>query len=199
VLQAKVSRYVIDLNRPPGGESLYPGQTSTGLCPLETFRGEPLYRPGNEPDAAEQQHRLQHYWMPYHQALAAELARLNAAHGSVLLWDAHSIAGVLPRLFEGRLPDLNLGTHSGQSCSPAVIDCVLAVAQACGFSHVLNGRFKGGYITSHYGQPTHNVNAIQLEMRQSLYMDEAPPFSYLEHRAKAVQPLLQAMLQAVLA
>ena len=199
VLQARVSRYVIDLNRPPGGESLYPGQTTTGLCPTETFHGEPLYPAGAQPDATEQARRLQTYWKPYHAALAQELTRLKALHGAVLLWDAHSIAGVLPRLFEGQLPDLNLGTHSGQSCAPAIIDRVAAVAQGSRFSHVVNGRFKGGYITRHYGQPAQNVHAIQLEMRQALYMNEAAPFDYLESQASTVQPLLQAMLTAALA
>ncbi len=199
VLQAHVSRYVIDLNRPPGGESLYPGQSTTGLCPTETFHGEPLYLPGAGPDAAEQAQRLAHYWAPYHQALAQELARLKATHGAVLLWDAHSIAGVLPRLFEGQLPDLNLGTNSGQSCSAALIDSVAAVAAAAPFSHVVNGRFKGGYITRHYGQPQHNVHAIQLEMRQALYMDEAAPFGWREDRAARVQPVVRAMLEAALA
>jgi N-formylglutamate deformylase len=198
VLQAKISRYVIDLNRPPGGESLYPGQTTTGLCPVDTFHGEPLYPEGAEPDAAEQARRLQTYWQPYHGALDAELARLKAQHGAVLLWDAHSIASVLPRLFEGQLPDLNLGTHSGQSCAASIIGRVSAVAEASRFSHVVNGRFKGGYITRHYGQPEQNVHAIQLEMSQALYMDEAAPFSYLEYRATSVQPVLQAMLQAAL-
>jgi N-formylglutamate deformylase len=198
VLQANVSRYVIDLNRPPSGESLYPGQTTTGLCPLETFQGAPLYTTGAEPDAAEQERRLQDYWMPYHQALAAELARLKAEHGAVLLWDAHSIASVLPRLFEGQLPDLNLGTNSGLSCAPHIIERVAAVADRSAFSHVVNGRFKGGYITRHYGQPDQNVHAIQLEMSQCLYMDEAAPFDYLEYRATSVQPVLQAMLQAAL-
>ncbi len=198
VLQARVSRYVIDLNRPPGGESLYPGQTTTGLCPTETFHGEPLYLPGYAPDAAEQARRLRVYWQPYHGALQQELARLRALHGAVLLWDAHSIASVLPRLFQGRLPDLNLGTNSGQSCGAALIESVAAVAQKSEFSHVINGRFKGGYITRHYGQPDANIHAIQLEMSQVLYMDEVAPFSYLEHRALMVQPVLQAMLQAAL-
>ena len=198
VLEARVSRYVIDLNRPPGGESLYPGQTTTGLCPTETFRGEPLYQDGAAPDATEQDRRLQAYWLPYHAALSAELARLEAAHGSVLLWDAHSIAGVLPRLFEGQLPDLNFGTNGGQSCGAALLESVVAVARDSRFTHVLNGRFKGGYITRHYGRPERNVHAIQLEMRQSLYMDEAPPFDYLEHKAGTIQPLLQRMVQAAL-
>ena len=198
VLEARVSRYVIDLNRPPGGESLYPGQTTTGLCPTETFRGEPLYQCGAAPDATEQQRRLHTYWMPYHAALSAELARLEARHGGAVLWDAHSIAGVLPRLFEGQLPDLNFGTNSGQSCGAAVLESVVAVAQGSPFTHVVNGRFKGGYITRHYGRPERNVHAIQLEMRQFLYMDEAPPFDYMEPRASTVQPLLQGMLQAAL-
>jgi len=198
VLEARVSRYVIDLNRPPGGESLYPGQTTTGLCPTETFRGEPLYRDGAAPDATEQDRRLRAYWMPYHAALADELARLGAEHGSVLLWDAHSIAGVLPRLFEGQLPDLNFGTNSGQSCGAALLESAVAVARGSHFTHVVNGRFKGGYITRHYGRPQRNVHAIQLEMRQALYMDEDPPFDYVECKASTVQPLLQRMVLAAL-
>ena len=199
VLQAKVSRYAIDLNRPPSGESLYPGQITTGLCPAHTFHGEPLYPQGAEPDATEQARRLETYWKPYHGALEQEIARLKALHGAVLLWDAHSIASVLPRLFEGKLPDLNLGTNSGQSCAPAIIDSVAAVAAASRFSHVVNGRFKGGYITRHYGRPGQHVHGLQLEMSQALYMDEAAPFDYLECRAASVQPVLQAMLQAALA
>lgn len=198
VLQAKVSRYVIDLNRPPGGESLYPGQTTTGLCPTETFRGEPLYDPAPVPDALQQADRLARFWQPYHGALRAELDRLKAQHGSVLLWDAHSIASVLPRLFEGKLPDLNFGTADGRSCAPAIIDRVVAQARNSRFSQVLNGRFKGGYITRHYGVPAERVHAIQLEMGQDLYMLEDPPFTYLEHKATSVQPLLQKMLTEAL-
>lgn len=198
VLQAKVSRYLIDLNRPPGGESLYPGQTTTGLCPTETFRGEPLYDPAPAPDALQQADRLARFWQPYHGALRAELDRLKAQHGSVLLWDAHSIASVLPRLFEGKLPDLNFGTADGRSCAPAIIDRVVAQARNSRFSQVLNGRFKGGYITRHYGVPAERVHAIQLEMGQDLYMLEDPPFTYLEHKATSVQPLLQKMLTEAL-
>ena len=198
VLQAKVSRYVIDLNRPPGGESLYPGQTTTGLCPTETFRGEPLYDPTPAPDAQQQADRLARFWQPYHGALRAELDRLKAQHGAVLLWDAHSIASVLPRLFEGKLPDLNFGTADGRSCAPAIVDRVVAQARDSRFSQVLNGRFKGGYITRHYGVPAERVHAIQLEMGQDLYMLEDPPFTYLEHKATSVQPLLQKMLMEAL-
>ena len=198
VLQAKVSRYVIDLNRPPGGESLYPGQTTTGLCPTETFRGEPLYGPGPAPDALQQTDRLARYWQPYHDALRSELDRLKAQHGAVLLWDAHSIARVLPRLFEGKLLDLNFGTADGRSCGPTIIDRVLAQARDSQFSQVLNGRFKGGYITRHYGVPAERVHAIQLEMGQDLYMRGDPPFTYLEHKATSVQPLLQRLLMEAL-
>lgn len=199
ILQARVSRYVIDLNRPPDGQSLYPGQTTTGLCPVDTFRGEPLYAPGTEPDGDETSRRLTQYWRPYHQQLQAELTRLKAAHGTALLWEAHSIASVLPRLFEGKLPDLNFGTADGRSCAPAVIDAVLGEAHSGPFSVVHNGRFKGGYITRHYGQPDTGVHAIQLEMCQCLYMQETAPFNYLPERAAQVQPVLQAMLEAALA
>jgi N-formylglutamate deformylase len=199
VLQAKVSRYVIDLNRPPSGESLYPGQTTTGLCPTETFRGEALYGQAEAPDASQQTDRLSRYWRPYHDALRTELDRLKAQHGAVLLWDAHSIASVLPRLFEGKLPDLNFGTADGRSCAPAIIDSVVAHVGATSFSHVVNGRFKGGYITRHYGSPADRVHAIQLEMGQDLYMHEDPPFTYLEHKATSVQPLLHKMLLQALA
>lgn len=198
VLQAKVSRYVIDLNRPPSGESLYPGQTTTGLCPTETFRGEPLYGPAPVPGAPQQADRLDRYWRPYHDALRAELDRLKSQHGAVLLWDAHSIASVLPRLFDGKLPDLNFGTADGKSCAPAIIERVVELASKSPFSQVVNGRFKGGYITRHYGAPADGVHAIQLEMGQDLYMLEDPPFTYLEHKAAAVQPLLLEMFLQVL-
>jgi N-formylglutamate deformylase len=202
VLSARVSRYVIDLNRPPDGQSLYPGQTTTGLCPVDTFRGEALYtgdagQPG--PDAAEQARRLATYWQPYHQQLRTELDRLKAQHGAVMLWDAHSIASVLPRLFDGQLPDLNFGTADGRSCAPSLINAVVDVACKGPYSLVVNGRFKGGHITRHYGAPHSGVHAIQLEMSQLLYMQEEPPFDYLPERAERLQPLLQRMLEAGLA
>ncbi|MWL91931.1 N-formylglutamate deformylase [Cupriavidus sp. SW-Y-13] len=202
VLGATVSRYAIDLNRPPTGESLYPGQTTTDLCPTETFRGVPLYQPGHAPDDAEIARRRAAYWQPYHDALRAELDRLKACHGQVLLWEAHSIASVLPRLFEGKLSDLNFGTNSGAACAPALLDAVLAplpAAAAAGVTHVVNGRFKGGYITRHYGVPADGVHAIQLEMCQSLYMNETAPFDYRPDLAGRIQPALGAMLGAGLA
>ena len=196
VLQATHSRSVIDLNRPPDDQNLYPGRITTGLCPTETFRGEPLYLPGRAPDAAETARRLAQYWQPYHDALAAELERLKSLHGQVLLWDAHSIASRLPRLFEGQLPDLNLGTADGASCAAEVLAPVATIAQGSGFSAVVNGRFKGGHITRRYGQPAQGVHAIQLELCQHLYMDEDPPFDYRPERAERLQPTLVALFGA---
>jgi N-formylglutamate deformylase len=199
VLQARVSRYAIDLNRPPNDESLYPGQTTTSLCPTETFHGEPLYADGRGVDAAERQRRLQTYWKPYHDALRTEVDRLRTLHGAVLLWDAHSIASRVPRLFEGRLPDFNFGTADGRSCAPSLVECVLDAARRHPFTQVLNGRFKGGYITRHYGAPVHGIHALQLEMCQCLYMQEVEPFDYLPTVAAPLQGALGHMLAAALA
>ncbi|MBN3815323.1 N-formylglutamate deformylase [Paraburkholderia sp. Se-20369] len=196
ILAARVSRYVIDLNRPASGESLYPGQTTTGLCPSETFHGEPLYANGVRPDEAEVAERLNVYWRPYHAQLRAELERLKAKHGSVLLWEAHSIASVLPRLFDGKLPDLNLGTNSGASCDARILDAVTGTLDRQPFTWVANGRFKGGYITREYGRPADGVHAIQLEMCQSTYMDEASPFDYRADRADQVGPVVERMVRA---
>jgi N-formylglutamate deformylase len=195
VLAARWSRYLIDLNRPPEDTNLYPGQDTTGLCPVDTFARERLYEPGREPDGAEVARRLDRYWRPYHARLRAELDRLLALHGRVVLWDAHSIASIVPRFFDGRLPDLNVGTADGAACAPGLQGAIMKAAQAqARFSFVVNGRFKGGYITRHYGQPEQGVHAIQLEMCQCLYMDEAPPFDYRPEVAAQVQPLLRELM-----
>lgn len=197
VLAAHYARHVIDLNRPPQDESLYPGQDVTGLLPTDTFRKEPLYLPGQAPDAAERDERRERYWRPYHDALRAELDRLRALHGQVVLWDAHSICSVLPRFFDGKLPDLNLGTADGRACASAVQAAAEApMAAQADFSHVSNGRFKGGWITRHYGAPAQGIHALQLEICQSTYMDESAPFAYRTDRAARVQPLLQRMVAA---
>ncbi|MCA3180037.1 MAG: N-formylglutamate deformylase [Burkholderiaceae bacterium] len=191
---ATQSRYVIDLNRPPDGSSLYPGMTTTSLVPTETFRGEPVWRgapPGDDEIAA----RRERWWRPYHATLEVELARLRAAHPRVVLWDAHSIASVLPRFFEGRLPDLNFGTADGASCDPSLIDAVLGPVRAQrDYAWVLNGRYKGGHITRHHGQPARGVHAIQLEMVQAIYMDEAAPFALDAAASARLRPLLRACL-----
>lgn len=199
VLAARRSRLVIDLNRPPDGASLYPGQATTGLCPAELFDGTPVYRDGQAPGADEIAGRRAAYWQPYHDALAAELARIKARHGRVLLWDAHSIAPVIPRLFDGRLPDHNIGTARGTSCGPGTGEAVLKAAKAFpAYSAALNGRFVGGYITRQYGNPGQGIHAIQLELSQSTYMDGAPSFRFDETRANALRPALKAMIQAAL-
>ena len=192
------SRYVIDLNRGEQDTSLYPGQNTTGLVPMRRFDGGAVYREGEGPDAAEVAGRIDSHWRPYHAALGGELARLRQLHGRVLLWEGHSIRGEIPWLFEGRLPDLNLGTAGGASCSPQVqarIEAVLA-GQA-GYGFVANGRFKGGHITRHYGDPDAGIDAVQLEISQRCYMDEAS-FAWDQGKASGLQPLLRRMLEAAL-
>ncbi len=199
LLAPRHSRYVVDLNRPPDDVSLYPGQNTTGLCPVVRFSGDPVYLPGQAPSEDEVGQRVETFWRPYHDALREELDRLRAVHGRVLLWEGHSIRGECPFLFDGRLPDLNLGTAAGASCAPATqarLEAVLA-AQT-GFDWVANGRFKGGYITRHYGDPAHGIDAVQLEISQRIYMDE-DTFAWDEARAARTQPVLRALLDAGLA
>ncbi|MDR3099514.1 MAG: N-formylglutamate deformylase [Paraburkholderia sp.] len=198
ILGARVSRYVIDLNRPPNDESLYPGQTTTSLCPTETFRGEPLYREGCAPDAAERQRRVAAYWQPYHDTLRAELQRLRSQHANVLLWEAHSIASVLPRLFEDKLPDLNIGTQEGRTAHASVQARVEQAAAGSAYTWIANGRFKGGYITRHFGAPVDGVHAVQLEMCQSTYMNEHAPFDYAPALADKIEPTLREMVGGAL-
>jgi N-formylglutamate deformylase len=193
------SRYVVDLNRPPDDVSLYPGQNTTGLCPIVQFSGEPVYLEGEEPDEAEVRERVEAFWQPYHTALAAELARLRAEHGRVTLWEAHSIRSVVPFLFEGRLPDFNLGTADGASCSVALQHRLTGVLEGqADYSFIINGRFKGGYITRHYGRPKEGVDAVQLELAQANYMDESS-FDYDESLASGVQKILHRLLESTLA
>jgi len=175
LLAATHSRYVIDLNRAPDDAALYTART-TGLIPLETFDGRPVYRAGEAPNPEEKAERIDRFWRPYHEALTAELERLREAHGFALLLDAHSIRSRVPSLFEGQLPDLNLGSNDGASAAADLVAVALAeLASARRWSSVLDGRFKGGYITRHYGRPEHAVHALQLEMAQCVYMQEAPP------------------------
>ena len=172
ILRTRISRTVIDVNRDPSGASLYPGHATTGLCPIETFDGEALYRPGSEPDDAEVAHRRTQYFAPYHAALAAEIERLRGDHPRIVLYDCHSIRSRVPRLFTGELPHLNLGTNDGASCDPALQRAMEAICAASPFSWVANGRFKGGWITRHYGRPEAGVHAVQMELACRGYMDE---------------------------
>src|SRR5579875_3294943 len=179
------SRYVVDLNRPPDGHALYPGRSETALVPVNTFAGEAIYRAGGEPGAEEIAARVETYWRPYHDALRAELQRLRAGHGRVVLWDGHSIRSRVPMLFEGRLPDFNLGTADGASCSADLQWSLTRVMEAQQhYDFVVNGRFKGGHITRHYGRPAEGIQAVQLELAQCQYMDED---SFAWDEAKAAQ------------
>ena len=200
MLVPEYSRYVVDLNRPPDDASLYPGQNTTGLCPTRRFSGEPVYLAGQDPSPEEVRDRIEHYWRPYHDALRGELERLRALHGRVLLWEGHSIRGQgLSFLFEGRLPDLNLGTSGGESCSPLLQAKLERVLQGqAGYDWVANGRFKGGYITRHYGEPARGIDAVQLETSQRNYMDE-DSFEYDAPKAAKLEALLRDLLGAALA
>ncbi len=173
VLRANYSRYVVDLNRPADDTELYPGRVKTGLFPLATFAGDPIYQPGAEPDRAERQDRLLRYWQPYHDALANALDQLRERHGFALLWDAHSIASEVPALFEGRLPDFNFGTANGDACAPELLNAVVRSARQQGLKVVCNERFQGGHITRHFGCPARGCHAIQLELSQRCYLNES--------------------------
>lgn len=200
IIAATYTRYVVDLNRPPDDTSLYPGQHTTGLCPIETFDGKPLYARDDGPQPEEMPGLISEYWQPYHQALSNELERLKALHGNVVLWDAHSIRSHLPRLFGGELPCLNIGTADHAACSPEFSSSVADRADESGYSWVLNGRFKGGYITRHYGNPAAGVHAIQMEIAQRAYMNESSsPARYDERLASPLRKHLRAMLEDLIA
>ena len=194
VVRATFHRYVIDANRPPDGASLYPGQNTTGLIPETDFDGRPIWdAPPTPADAAA---RLAAFHGPYHAALAAEIARVRARNGVAILWDCHSIRSRIPFLFDGVLPDFNIGTADGASCDASITAAVQAAcAGALGFTHVTNGRFKGGWTTRHYGRPATGVHAIQMEIAQSAYLEtERPPFAYSPDRAGRIRPALAAAL-----
>lgn len=197
-LKATFSRYVIDLNRDPAGAALYAGADNTELCPLTSFDRQPLYRPGQEPDADEVQRRIDTYWRPYHEQLQRELQALRDRFGIAILFDAHSIRSAVPRFFQGRLPDFNLGTGDGLTASPKLVGRLMNVLTASErYSSVLNGRFKGGFITRAYGKPEDGTHTIQLELSQRTYMDEEPPFRYRDDRVAEVRPSLERLLQVI--
>jgi N-formylglutamate deformylase len=199
LLRPVASRYVVDLNRPADGQALYPGRRETGLVSTIGFDGEPLYLDGAEPSADEIQRRVNEFWRPYHDALSQELERLLAEHGRVVLWEGHSIRARVPMLFDGQLPDFNLGTADGSSCLPALQETLRSVMEGQSqYSFVINGRFKGGYITRHYGRPETGVQAVQLELAQFNYMDE-DSFAYDETKAPFVQQIIEQLLHASLA
>jgi formiminoglutamase len=240
MVRTSVSRSVIDVNRDPSGASLYPGQATTGLCPITTFDGESLYREGQEPDEADIQARKARWFAPYHDALAAELDRLHKAHGHVVLYDCHSIRSVIPRLFEGELPHFNIGTNNGTTCAPELearissilshpgegrgpvgkaeetkrsanqlppsqLDPGLRRGGADEWTSVLNGRFKGGWTTRHYGRPARGYHAIQMELACRGYIDEPVgpdphpwPVPFDPDYARPMTEILTRVIQACL-
>jgi len=200
MLVASHSRFVIDLNRPADDASLYPGQDVEGLCPLKSGDYREVYQAGQEPSAAEIDQRRQTYWQPYHDRLAEALAAIKERHGFALLWDAHSIKSEIPRFFDGKLWDLNLGTGGGKTCDDDLSARIMEVAdEAAGFTSILNGRFVGGFITRNYGRPADDIHAIQLELSWATYMDETPPYGYREDLAASIRPVLQRFVQTMLA
>ncbi|NTF91520.1 N-formylglutamate deformylase [Agrobacterium rhizogenes] len=199
VVRATFHRYVIDANRDPSGTSLYPGQNTTGLTPESDFDGKPIWKEGEEPSEADIAARLAEFHAPYHAALAAEIERVKAIHGIAILYDCHSIRANIPFLFEGRLPDFNIGTDGGATCDPLIEEATVeVVAEAKGYTGILNGRFKGGWTTRHYGQPATGVHAIQMELAQATHLTtEAPPFAYDEEKAGKLRAHLKSILTRI--
>nr|WP_306266152.1 N-formylglutamate deformylase [Pararhizobium sp. IMCC3301] len=197
---ATFHRYVIDANRDPEGVSLYPGQNTTGLCPLTDFDGRPIWRGGQEPSADEIGQRCIQFHKPYHDALAVEIERVRAVHGYAILYDCHSIRSEIPFLFDGLLPIFNIGTNNATTCAAEIEQAVLAIcSNAAGFDHVLNGRFKGGWTTRHYGVPEQGVHALQMEIAQRAYMNEQAPWTYRDDLAAQIRPHLSKILRALAA
>lgn len=196
-IQAVFSRYVADLNRAPDGGPLYPGARETELCPTTTFDDRAIYQDGKEPVEAEIDSRRRDYWQPYHLGLAQLLLQVKDRYGVAVLLDLHSIRSRVPRFFEGQLPDINLGSRDGTSCHPELLQAMAETAgQAEGFSHAVNGRFKGGFITRCYGRPDEETHAVQIELSQATYMEEAPPWTFVEERAQTVRPALRGLVEA---
>jgi N-formylglutamate deformylase len=200
MIVARYTRFLIDLNRPPDDAALYSSSGQTGLCPMQSFAGETLYRDGRSAlDAPAIERRRTQYWQPYHDALRALLESTQRRFGHALLLDAHSIRSVVPRLFSGRLPDINVGTFDGRSCDATVTAALRTrLSAAPRWTHVFDGRFKGGYITRHYGRPDQGVHALQIELAQCGYMDESST-AYVDERAAPLRELLRGLVESLLA
>lgn len=198
IIAAEFSRYVIDPNRSVNGDNLYPGQPTPLLCPLQSFSGDQLYQAGQEPDLSDISHRTKKYWQPYRNQIGEELNRMKRHHGKAVLFDAHSILSRVPRLFEGQLPDISIGTAHGTSCDPSLqqeLAVCLQGQSVC--SHVINGRFVGGNITRHYGNPGKNIHAIQLELSQRRYMDEDSG-EWHDQKAAEIRPILRNVIETII-
>ncbi len=200
-VRATFHRYVIDANRDPSGTSLYPGQNTTGLVPATDFDGLTIWKEGQAPDEVDIGERLRDFHAPYHAGLAAEIERVKAIHGIAILYDCHSIRSHIPFLFEGKLPDFNIGTDMGKTCDARIEEAAVAVAGAAeGYDSILNGRFKGGWTTRHYGRPETGVHAIQMELAQSTHLQsEIPPFAYDGAKANRLRIHLKDILERIAA
>lgn len=196
VVRALFHRYVIDANRDPAGASLYPGQNTTGLVPVTDFDGLPIWQPGADPSTDEVQARREAWHAPYHAALVEQIDRVRARHGVAILFDCHSIRSNIPFLFDGELPVFNIGTNLGLTCAPAVEAAVAdPIREAYPDQMVLNGRFKGGWTTRHYGQPGQGVHAIQMEIAQRAYLSaEAAPWTFDPAVAAPTRAMLRTLL-----
>ena len=197
-VRTALSRTVIDVNRDPSGKSLYPGTNTTDLCPIATFDNESLYLPEMNPDGTEIARRLDRWFTPYHAAIRAELDRLVALHPRAVLYDAHSIRSRIPHLFDGELPQFNIGTNRGASCSPDLAEAVQAMCLLSGYTVVTNGRFKGGWITRHHGEPKRNVHAIQMELACRGYLREPGDPLTTENWPVPLDPVHAAPLRGAL-
>jgi N-formylglutamate deformylase len=199
MLRAEHSRYVVDLNRDPSGQPLYPGADNTEVCPTRTFDNKPIWLIGQTPDAGEIEARIERHWRPYHRQLGAALEEMRQRHGLAVLVDGHSIRSMVPRFFQGRLPDLNFGTAGGASADRRLTHFIFEGLEAAkGYTAVRDGRFTGGYITRNYGRPKVGVHAVQLEIAQLTYMEEKPPFRYRPDLARNLKPVLRRMLETAL-
>ena len=197
-VSTSIHRYVIDANRDPSDQSLYPGQNTTSLCPTITFDGNEIYFPGQQPSADEIAQRQQQYHQPYHDALREQVERIKQKHGFVVLYDCHSIRSLIPYLFDGKLPDFNIGTNSGTSCDPAIEATVSSICEnAEDYDSITNGRFKGGWTTRHYGHPDQGIHAIQMELAQCNYMRECTPWDYHSGRADKLRKILAHILENI--
>ncbi|MCP3689221.1 MAG: N-formylglutamate deformylase [Gammaproteobacteria bacterium] len=198
IVSTPIHRYVVDANRSPADESLYPGQNTTGLCPTTNFGGAPIYLEAEEPGADEIHQRQLEFHQPYHDCLLQQLTRLHQKHGYAILYDCHSIRSTVPFLFDGILPDFNIGTNCSTTCSPEIESTVVeCCASFSNFSHTVNGRFRGGWTTRHYGKPEQGYHAIQMELAQSTYMQETPPWTFMHNNAELLRTKLKLILNAL--
>lgn len=198
-VKANFHRYVIDANRDPAGGSLYPGQNTTGLVPQTDFNGQSIWQ--MLPSDSEIKQRCATFHARYHYTLKSELERVHALHGIAILYDCHSIRSNIPFLFDGTLPDFNIGTNLGSTCDDKFETETRTICEkATAYSTTTNGRFKGGWTTRHYGQPTQGIHAIQMELAQSTYLtNEAAPWIFDDSKSAQLRPHLASILTKLVA